>query len=391
MLATKYPRFLESPWLTSELASELALNGHSVTILNIEWSSVGNDFTELNDGVLHVRRMPYVLGQGKINLLFKWAFSSLRIAPFILKSIFNKEKYDLTICFSPCTAVWGAIPLVKLISNKTHLIYWDFFPIHNQQISSLIPSYLLPILKFFEKKLVNSFDRVSMMSLGNLRFFDYYFGEISNKQKRDVIPIWTSYLDNSSANISRSEMLPDTEKDNILVVFGGQLTHGRGLESLIDSIKIARKKNPLIKLLVCGSGNLAHLVEDFSLSAPFACSYLGQLSREDYLKVLSVSDIGVVATIEKVDCPTYPSKCLDYMASKLPIIASVESNTDFGEIIENHGFGKSCLAGDLESFNEALLEMSINSVLRKSLGDAGYDYLKNNHSVDNIAKKVSEV
>ena len=149
--------------------------------------------------------------------------------------------------------------------------------------------------------------------------------------------------------------------------------------------------NYKVKLIVCGDGPLRTIIEDFSKEAPLACSYLGKLTREEYLRVLFDSDIGIVATVDGVDVPTYPSKSLDYMAASIPIIASVEKNSDFGLILESNNFGLSCEAGDSQALAKIISILIENSDLRKIMGQNGLQFLNEYHSVNKIANKILEI
>lgn len=390
IITTKYPSPDESEWLISELVNELVERGNSVKVLNIEWSI---DKPRLKHMTVNPKVISYnaiSIPLGKFSLFPKWIFSSLKLVPSLILNFIKKEKYDLLITTSPCTACASAITFAHLVSKKSLLIYWDFFPIHNQQISNKVPIPLMPVLKKLEKVLVNGFSDVACMSPANLSFFDKYFG-LNPKQNRFILPIWTSYL---KLEQSIDTPLRDSSiytNNDIIVTFGGQLVEGRGIETLIKAIKIARLHNSRIKLIVCGDGRLQSIVEDYSNDDPLACNYLGKLSRDEYLNVLSYSDVGVVATIENVDCPTYPSKSLDYMAASIPIVASVEKNSDFGLVLESNNFGLSCDAGSPENLAKLLITMAENPKLRDEMGRNGLKFLNDFHSVSKIVNKILEI
>lgn len=389
ILATKYPFFEESKWLTSELVDEFLSRGISIKVLDVEWSGLGQ-MGRYEDEKLCVLRVAPVQfgGSNGFGLFLKWAFSSFKLYPELLRDFFTGKRYDLLICYSPCVSLASAIPLADILSRKSNLIYWDFFPIHNQQISQKIPRFLLRILKLVEGYLVRRFSRVSCMSPANLIYFNRYFG--CSKQVRDVVPIWSSFLGSDTLDKS-SAKLESGYVDEVLVVFGGQLVAGRGVEVILQAISLARNLNAKIKLLVCGDGPLSVLVKEFFVENPEAGSYLGSLPRDKYLEVLAYSDIGLVVTVEGVDSPTYPSKSLDYMASCMPIAACIETRSDFGKIIEAHGIGRSCDAGDSVALSGILVDLSSSAALRAELGVAGRKFLREQHAVARVADKILEV
>ncbi|AMO56409.1 hypothetical protein GZ77_06340 [Endozoicomonas montiporae] len=385
ILATKYPMPDESPWLTSELGDELLNLGCTLTVVSVEWGSENSRNYSNCEGSKRINRKKPVCTNGRgLLLLMRWLFSSLKFFSFFFNAIKKREKYDLVISFSPCLAMWFPVFISKYISNYRHVIYWDFFPIHNEQISNKVPKLLSSILKNTERYLLSTFDRVSCMSPANLKFYEKYFGKIP--KERDILPIWTSHLESV---LNYSDAVDDND-DSVKLVFGGQLVAGRGIDEILNAVKIAIRKNPKIKLLVCGSGELAENVIGFSNQYPDNCRYLGQLDREHYLQVLASSDIGIVATVAHVSCPTFPSKSLDYMASSIPVVASLEASSDFSIILEKNSFGLSSIAGEVNHLADNILTLADNKKLRTQFGINGNNYLKKNHSVSKIALNILE-
>lgn len=386
IISTKYPvnSIGESDWLTSELGSELLSRGFAVDVLDLEWCGIKDGFFECNSHRIY-RFRPFVIGRGIISLGFKWFFSSLRTMPVLLKMLFGRQKYDLVISFSPCLPLWLPIIFSVFLSRRRHLIYWDFFPIHNYQIDKQFPRAVLPLLKFLERRLLLTFTRVSCMSPANLKFMNDYFGP--SPQFRDVLPIWTSRTD------ACQNFIFNNNGDNAKTVFffGGQLVRGRGVETVLSAIRIAAEYDNNIQLIVCGSGELSYVVEKFVIDNPGLCQYMGQLTRDDYLACLNYADVGIVATVSGVSVPTYPSKCLDYMAVGIPIAISIESCSDFGKIAVENGFGFYCDAGEAESLSKIILAYSCNKKLRKEMGQAGLRYLNENHKVSLIVDKILEL
>ena len=63
------------------------------------------------------------------------------------------------------------------------------------------------------------------------------------------------------------------------------------------------------------------------------------------MNAVASCDVGIVATVANVDVPTFPSKTIDYLRAGVPVAASVEATTDFGEFVEAQGFGVAVTAG----------------------------------------------
>lgn len=65
----------------------------------------------------------------------------------------------------------------------------------------------------------------------------------------------------------------------------------------------------------------------------------------------------------------------------MPILAATDINTDIGKIAEENGYGFWCESRNVEDFNNILekyIRMSAEEL--KSMGEKGYDFLKNNYT-----------
>jgi glycosyltransferase involved in cell wall biosynthesis len=389
VLTTKYCHPDGSPWLVSELVEQLNKSGHKITVLNVDWNGFSHVPLNLPEDIIFVNFSAIRIGSGKFSLLIRWLFSSFKIVPFLILNLLFKKKFDLLISFSPCLALYSALPVAQIISKESILIYWDFFPIHHNEASRKIPSLFIPLIKSIERYLIRGFRRVSLMSDANLIFFKKYFGE-NLKVLTEVIPIWTSVTNwKSSEDIISTRAKFKIDPQAVVFVFGGQLVSGRGISKLCQSIISAHYRNKNINLVICGSGPLESTVLDFVKIAPSAIKFFGSLQRLDYLNFIYACDVGVVITIADVSVPTFPSKCLDYFACKLPILAAVEVNSDFGTIVSKNEIGISCLVDSIDSISEGLLFFANHTSEIKRMGKNANNYIKSTHNVENLTFNIT--
>ncbi|WP_177239506.1 glycosyltransferase family 4 protein [Variovorax sp. PDC80] len=389
MLTTKFKHKDGSPWLISELAAELGRQGHEVTVLNVEWSG---DPVATTPGEFNVTLKNFSsvrVGRGKISLALRWMFSSFKAVPSLLADLFRGSRYDLLICFSPCSALSVAIVAAKLICKRSFLIYWDFFPIHNYEISEKLPSFALPLLKFLERCLIGCFSRVGCMSEKSILYFENYFGRMAGVHVSHL-PIWTSFLrsePNSRATV-RERLGIDNE--SLVLVFGGQLSAGRGIEHICRAAIMAWEADRRIVLLICGSGDRLGQVREFEKLNPRAIKYGGSLSREEYLEVLGAADVGIVSTTGSTSSPSFPSKSLDYMASRLPILATVEFSSEFGAIVEGFDMGIACIAADVSDMAGAMGRIFSSRESMIKMGTNAQKYLRIHHSVEQVTRLITD-
>lgn len=382
VVTTKFLHPDGSYWLVSELVKKFLDDGHEVTVLNFYWAGA----EELNaDFVGHpqltlINRYPFKK-DGSLTLFSRWFLSSFKFYPELLKMLIKRQRFDSFIGFSPAFPFWSLIPLGRILSKKSLLIYWDFFPIHNFKIKKPWFKGFEFFFKFAEKRLVHSFDEVGLMSPKNIDFYRNYFSESKN-QVLKVVPLWSAYIEHYAT--TELSLFSKTLENSVVVVFGGQLTDGRGVVELCHAVVAANKVNPSIKLLVVGSGLLYESINEIASDFPEAVVLRKSVPRSEYLSLLNAADIGFVATDASVDSPSYPSKSLDYMMCGLPMIAAVEEATDFGSIVEGNNLGLACKANDIDSMSAAILKLANNPFIRQKMSVSTKEFFKKYHYIDNV-------
>jgi glycosyltransferase involved in cell wall biosynthesis len=145
------------------------------------------------------------------------------------------------------------------------------------------------------------------------------------------------------------------------MVFGGQLTHGRGIDQLLEGLLAAQRRGVPLTMTIFGSGPLAHLVEE-AIAADRANTRLhGPLRREPYVGALRDFDVGLVVTATHVSVPTFPSKVVDYARAGIPTLLWVEGASDVtSQLTEEVGMGIAVATHSPDGFVDAcarLIEM----------------------------------
>ncbi|WP_460158349.1 glycosyltransferase family 4 protein [Pseudomonas sp. S3_E11] len=350
MLCTKFSLSENDPWLTNELADSFQELGHEVTVLCLDWSASPNSNRvdlKLENGV-EVISLPPVLVRSPLTLVskaLKWGLSSFS-AYRISRGIVKQKNIDIVVSFSP--SVTMALPIMALASRKnltSLLIQWDFFPHHHRQIGLISSGISFFIARKMEEMLIRKFDVVSCMSPANEVYLRTHY-PIRDEQKVCITPVWGKDAPLEESNRIASRKKYALPPDRPLVVFGGQLVHGRGLEDLINTAKLAQQGGSSVTFVVIGSGVLDSLVKACIAEGCENLIWISRIPRDEYLGLIKACDLALVCTVRDVDVPSFPSKTIDYLRASLPIVASVEASTDYGDYIAALGVGISVNAGE---------------------------------------------
>lgn len=336
-----------NPWLLDDLARQLGADGHDVDVIVHSPTAPRPRGPQPSpaDGVtvfsVGAERAP----RGPLGKLVSYLATGARLRTAGWRAL-SPEAYDL--CLYPSIGVFsygfpGRVRRARRASLLTFVL-WDFFPVHQIEIGRIRPRSLAPALKALERRAVEGADVIAVMSPANAAFLAAYHPGLAADVL--IVPPWAADTADGTSTVKR---------ERFTVVFGGQLVKGRGVETLLEASRILRSRSAEVDIVIAGSGvertNLEQLANELELES---VSFVGNLEREAYRRLLRECHLGVAITVEGVSPPSFPSKIVEYCANSIPVVVAVESSSDAGSIVEEHGAGFSIPAGDSAALADAL-------------------------------------
>lgn len=374
----------ESPWLTDDLVLSLLEHKENVDVLLFDLSGKWKAGRSRWNGA-NVYAFPVSYSRGVIRYL-SIVFNYLKILFFSFYLKRNK-KYDFVVGFS-ISFFFLFVPKImrRSCSSMNVLFLWDFFPFHHRQIGKINDGLSFGVAKMLEKASIYEYDHVALMSEKNKDVFFRLYPEYAGGAS--VVPVW-----GKGKTFIEVEKKDDFSEEFLNVVFGGQLTSGRGIEEIVILAKRLRAEGAKVRVHVFGDGSLSYLIKEEAEKNPHLY-YWGSVGRSDYKSYLKSADVGLVVTVSGVTYPTFPSKVIDYFSCKKPVVASVEENTDFGAFVQDYvGAGVAVSAGDNERLYEAVVEFQELKVDGKlnAMGDNAYNYYVSHMEVSNTVLWLKEL
>lgn len=381
LLTTKYPLSNDSAWLTNELARSLNNAGHDVTVLALSWlmddppSSISN-----NNGVNEIRvKLPNIFyKKNKLSTLLKLLF--FPVFAIYYASLYIK-KCDLLVANTPCVTIIGVPIFFKIrFKSKLFLVVWDFFPYYLKDLKMVRSKASFHVLHFIEKMMFRLFDKVGCMTDKNISFLMEKY-EYPSSKKIIKLPIWTKVM---PAEIGDSDLMSskyNLPKDKLWAVYGGAMSAVQGLNNLLALAEVTQHV-PVHYILVGDGAEKKELIDHACKLNLKNITFLSAVSRDDYNKLIVCCHIGLIFLSENLTVPSFPSKSLDYFRASLPIIAGIDSFTDFKEILQNEiaaGFAEVANRKDLLSL--ALKKLVDDPLLREKLGKNGRMYYERTFDV----------
>lgn len=362
-LSLIYPKDKNDSNLYKDLAKQFRDEKHEVTIVTLNEKHEKNiieDEFKIEEGMKVLR-----VGCGNyFNISNKEKIRTALTLPLKLKkSIFKNlksEKYDL-IMYPSFPINFRLEYLVKELKRKygakTYYIHRDHFPYNALNLEMMKKGIIFNYFKWEEKKLLEISDFIGCMSEENKKFVLKNNRIFELDRKIHLLKNWGENLitknirEESKTNI-REELGYD--KNDFILVFGGNMGKPQGLEMLQEVIK-KLEYEPQIKFLFIGRGTEKDSFYKMSKTNK-NIKVLDYIPREKYLDILKNCDMGIVMLTKKFTVPNFPSKTTEYLKIGLPILAAIDNTTDYGKVLKNQmKAGDFVLHGNIEEYCKKIL------------------------------------
>lgn len=386
---------IEEHNLYPDLLREFTKHGHKVYVISPVERRRNQDTHIIEEGMATILKLRIGNTQ-KTNIVEK-GISTLCIKPqFIagIKKYFSKIKFDLVLYSTPPITFCKVIEYVKNRDGaKTYLLLKDIFPQNAVDLGMMQKNGLKGLLyKSFrnkEKKLYRISDRIGCMSQANVDYVLKHNPEVDSAVvevcPNSIEPIDVSVDIEAREWIRKKYEIPVNKK---VFIYGGNLGKPQGIEFLIRCLN-DQQKNKDTFFLIIGDGTEYERFESFiSENHPDNVKLMRRLPKEDYDTLVAASDVGMIFLDHRFTIPNFPSRLLNYMQAKVPVLACTDPNTDIGKVIEEGGFGWWCESNDAVAF-QSIVELACNSNLLK-MGENAWRYLEKYYAAEIGYRKIIE-
>ena len=311
-----------------------------------------------------------------------------------IKKYLGDVKFDLITYSTPPITFTNVVKYLKKQNPKaiTYLQLKDIFPQNAVDLGMFGEKSIFNWhFRRKEKALYKVSDYIGCMSPANVRFVLDHNPEIE-PTRVEVAPNSIelneiTYADGQEKAeryyIRKKYDLPTNKP---IFIYGGNLGKPQGIDYLIKCLE-ANKLRQDCYFVVVGNGTEYNKIDDW-YKANKGCSVqlLQRLPKEDYDMLVRYCDVGLIFLDHRFTIPNYPSRLLSYLECKMPVICATDPNTDMGWIAQENGYGYWCESVKVEDFTD-LVDKILKSD-RKTMGEKGYQYLKDNYLVENTYNKI---
>jgi len=344
------------------LSRELVNLGHSVKVICA--NEPKTDAYNTVDGV-EVSRLNY---WGKI--------ANTNITPNLPFKL-NSEEFDIlhTHIPTPWSADWSRI--IANRKNKPLVVTY-----HNDIIGNGVANYIASFYnKTALKKLLNSADRIVITQPNYLNYSPYL---PEHKEKVEVIP--------NGVDVDKFKPSSIKEQTNTLFFLSllDEFHEYKGLDYLLEAVKIVKRSVPDVKLLVGGKGVLMdHYIkktESMGLSANVEFhGFIPDEKMADYYTQASIFVLPSISSLQE----GFGIVALEALACETPVITTdiVGISSD----LKGENSGLIVAPKDSEELADAILQLLENEELRMGMGVNGRNLVKASYTWKGIAQKMEKV
>ena len=318
LFLTMLPVDIHQRGIYNDLMRKFHKEGHQLYIVcPIERRHGKKSFVVEEDGVktLNVRTLNLQktniiekgLGQLSVEFLFKRA----------IKKSLKDTRFDLILYSTPPITFPNVIRFAKNNNLKavSYLLLKDIFPQNAVDMGMLsqtgIKGLLYKVFRQKEKKLYEYSDYIGCMSPANVDYVLKHNPEIS-PDCVEVAPNSVELIDGYIDPSQNTEVLVkyNLPTDKPIFIYGGNLGAPQGIPFLIECLK-ANSDRKDCHFLVVGSGTYSSKLFDwYNTQKPQAVTVLNSLPKEEYDRLVSACQVGLIFLDYRFSIPNFPSRLL---------------------------------------------------------------------------------
>ncbi|WP_288275573.1 glycosyltransferase family 4 protein [uncultured Prevotella sp.] len=393
----------------NDLMREFRDEGHDVYIVSPRERRYGEQTSlTANNGV-------HVLGVKTLNLIktniIEKGLGQLLMQQQFIKAIDKHLKdisFDLVLYSTPPITLNGVVKHLKKRHPNTvsYLMLKDIFPQNAVDLGMMSKTGIKGIFYHYfrhkEKALYQVSDYIGCMSPRNVDYLLRNNPEIAEEKVEEA----PNSLALKVKDLVSGEDLELNEKGDRLFIrskyqipselpvfiYGGSLGKPQGVDYIIKCLDAVSNRTDCYFLIVGGGVEAHNLKAWMNRGVHNNVKMIDYLHKDDFDMLIRACDVGLIFLDNRFTIPNYPSRLLSYLENKMPIICATDVNTDVGCIAEKNGYGYWCESVKPEDFT-ALVDKILASD-RKSMGEKGYKFLKDNylveHTYNTIVKHINK-
>lgn len=384
----------ERHMLLFELAVDLSNYGADVTVITGFPSRritketrdyyLSHPVEHINDHLV-VKRVGSKRGEGSglLQRFIRYLFLSKRI----IKEAIKTKTDCYYIYSSPAFLGYYAKKLAKkapVVYNAQDLFPDSLFAVKPKIKSTFFGSYL----RKKEEKTYSNCSSIITISEGMKKTIQ---SRCSEGKRIEVVYNWSDF--NSLKHISRSENKLfdeyDIPRDKFIISYGGDIGLFQNWDVVVKAASLLKDEKDIIFVLF-GNGSKLEWLKNKIFENKLDNFYIFPMQPKNRIsEVYSLGDLELVSLSKGFTSFALPSKIYNIFACKKPILALIDEESEYFDIINNNKFGYAIKPDDLDSLINSILKSRECELTQE--GIAGYHYLIEQCSREKQTRKYFDI
>ena len=301
-----------------------------------------------------------------------------------IRKYWKNIKFDLILYSTPPITFNRVISSVKRrCEAKTYLLLKDIFPQNAVDLGMFSKdSFVYKLFRKKEERLYQLSDHIGCMSPANVEYVLRHNPSITAERVEvcpNSIELYGKESEYNNGGLLQKLNIPT---DKLLLIYGGNLGRPQGIDFLMDVLAANEKRTDTYFVVVGNGTEYGKISQWFRNNTPHNSCLIPSLPKQEYDDLVSACNVGLIFLDNRFTIPNYPSRLLSYLENRMPVLMATDMNTDIGPIAEKNGYGLWTESGNLETFMEMVEFVAEDRERLKLMGEKGYDYLKDNYTVE---------
>lgn len=295
------------------------------------------------------------------------------------------NNFDFILCESPPLFLgWAAMFLARRKKAKLIFNVSDLWPESAEKLGVVTNKFLLKLAYNLEAKLYRKSVLVTGQTQGICKDINSRFPSVKTYWLPNGVDL--EYYKPSSENLNKWREKYGFYTSDIVFLYAGIIGLAQGLEVILHAAEKLRENNK-IKFVLLGSGpekpRLEKLKFDLKLENVY---FFDAVTKAEMPEIIAASDASIIP-LKKMDLflGAIPSKIFENLSMEKPIILGVDGEAR-DLFIKKGNCGLYFEPENHSELAQCCLTLASNNMLRKSLGENGRNFVKENFNRNNIAE-----
>ncbi|MBX7245737.1 MAG: glycosyltransferase family 4 protein [Candidatus Sumerlaeaceae bacterium] len=300
-----------------------------------------------------------------------------------LKALRVRGPFDALVAISPLPNGISGLIVSKIRRFPLMFDVCDIWPDCAVAVDMLTNPLLVRMAFWIEKKIYSRARRVGVVTRG---FTENLAAKGVPREKIALLPDWVDPETYDSSRVNREAVRAEYGfGEKFVVSFLGNFGLLMGLETIMETARVAKGRAPGVLFLFVGKGAALPMMEEKIAEWGLDNVRIIPYQPRDKVPGLLAASDALIVTYKKTPITriTVPSKIYEYMASERPIVAGVDGV--IGEILAEAGCGLASPARDPEEMAGHILKLQSDPELRREMGRKGRAYVASHFSFERVS------